>query len=165
MYLESSYTRLRSCLPTTPVPYSSVALRQDIRRIRSVWTECQSNRSRDAIYAYLSAVYDLVAWWAAEGRDLDRARRGIRLLGLKPSSLEDPFAAIVRCTADPEKADKRTRSKWSRVMRYAAEYKAHSEPLASFIKRKGGINECTARFSHCLGRSAANGTRGTRASA
>jgi hypothetical protein len=165
MHLESSLARLRSCLPTTPVPYSSEALRQDLRRIRNAWTDCQSNRSRDAIYAYLSAVYDLVAWWAAEGRDLDRARRGLRLLGLKQSSLEHPFATVIRCTADPEKADKRTRSKWSRVMRYAAEYKDFSEPLAQFIKRKGGINECTARFSHCLGRRAVNGTRGRRASA
>jgi hypothetical protein len=36
------------------------------------------------------------------------------------SDREDPFAAIIRCTADPAKADKRTRSKWSRVMRYAS---------------------------------------------
>jgi hypothetical protein len=40
------------------------------------------------------------------------------------------------------KVDKRTRSKWSRVLRYALEYKCHSEPLDQFIKRKGGINKC-----------------------
>jgi len=56
------------------------------------------------------------------------------------------------CTANPEKADKRTRSKWSRVMRYAVVYKADSEPLGQFIRRKGGINECAARFSRYLGR-------------
>ncbi len=68
------------------------------------------------------------------------------------SDREDPFAAVIRCTADPAKADKRTRSKWSRVMRYAAAYKPDSEPLDQFIRRKGGINECAARFSRCLGR-------------
>jgi hypothetical protein len=36
------------------------------------------------------------------------------------SEREDAFAAIIRRTADPAKADKRTRSKWSRVMRCAA---------------------------------------------
>jgi hypothetical protein len=36
--------------------------------------------------------------------------------------------------------DKRTRSKWSRVLRYAALQKDDKEPLAKFIKRKGGIN-------------------------
>jgi hypothetical protein len=54
--------------------------------------------------------------------------------------------------ADPAKADKRTRSKWSRVMRYAGIYKLDSEPLDQFIRRKGGINACAARFSRCLGR-------------
>jgi hypothetical protein len=62
------------------------------------------------------------------------------------------MSAIIRCTADPAKADKRTRSKWSRVLRYAAVYKPGSEPLDRFIKRKGGINGCAARFSRCMGR-------------
>jgi len=58
------------------------------------------------------------------------------------------------------KADKRTRSKWSRVMRYAAAYKPDSEALDQFIKRKGGINACAARFSRCLGRTASFRTAG-----
>jgi hypothetical protein len=97
-------------------------------------------------------VYDLVAWWMAEGREIDRARRALRLQRLKVSDREDPFAAIIRCTADPAKADKRTRSKWSRVMRYAAAYKPNAEPLDQFIRRKGGINACAGRFSRRLGR-------------
>jgi hypothetical protein len=102
-------------------------------------------------------VCGLVAWWTAEGREIDRARRALRLLRLDVSDREDSFAAIIRCTADPAKADKRTRSKWSRVMRYAAAYKPVSEPLDRFIKRKGGINACAARFSRCpSSRSAAN---------
>jgi hypothetical protein len=107
-------------------------------------------RDRNAIYAYLTAVYGLVAWWAAEGRDLDRARRALRLQRLKISGREDPFASVIRCTADPAKADKRTRSKWSRVMRYASAYKASSEPLDQFVRRKCGINACAGRFSRCL---------------
>jgi hypothetical protein len=68
---------------------------------------------------------------------------------------EDLFAAVIRCTADPAKADKRTRSKWSRVMRYAAACKRDSEALDQFIKRKGGINACAAGFSRRQGRNAA----------
>jgi hypothetical protein len=71
---------------------------------------------------------------------------------LEVSDREDPFAAVIRCTADPAKADKRTRSKWSRIMRYAAMYKPDSERLDQFIRRKGGINACAARLSRCLGR-------------
>jgi hypothetical protein len=70
---------------------------------------------------------------------------------LEVSDREDPFAAIIRCTADPAKADKRTRSKWSRVLRYAARYKSVSDTFDRFIRRKGGINACAGRFSS-LGR-------------
>jgi hypothetical protein len=85
---------------------------------------------------------------------MDRARRALCLQRLEVSDREAPFAAVIRCTADPAKADKRTRSKWSRVMRYAAAYKPDAEPLDHFIKRKGGINACAARFSRRLGRGA-----------
>jgi hypothetical protein len=141
------------------IPYSLAALRQDLQRLRTAWEDCQAGRDRNAIYAYLTAVYALVAWWSAEGREIDRARRALRLQRLKVSGREDPFADVVRCTADPAKADKRTRSKWSRVMRYAAVYKAESEPLDQFIRRKGGINACAARFARCLGRRAVDKNR------
>jgi hypothetical protein len=64
---------------------------------------------------------------------------------------DEPFAAIVLCTADRDKVDKRTRSKWLRVLRYAMEYRTSAEPLAAFIRRKGGINKCAERFTRCLG--------------
>jgi hypothetical protein len=139
------------------IPYSREALRQDLARVRIAWEDAQASRNRDAIYGYLSAVYALVTWWAAAGQDVVRSRRALRLQRLEVSDREDPFAAIVRCTADPVKVDKRTRtrSKWSRLMRYAAAYKPGSEPLDQFIKRKGGINACAARFSRRLGRWAA----------
>jgi hypothetical protein len=62
-------------------------------------------------------------------------------------------SAIIRCTADPAKADKRTRSKWSRVMRYAAVYKPDSEPLYQFITRltaRPQIFETPQRRNHLL---------------
>ena len=138
-------------LPVPPPPTRPRALRQDLHRVRSVWLKCQASRSRNAIYRYLNAVYGLVAWWSAEGREIDRARRALCLMRLDPASCRDPFAAIILCTADPAKADKRTRSKWSRVLRYAAAYKLDSEPLGQFIRRKGGINACAARFTRCVG--------------
>jgi hypothetical protein len=138
--------------PKEAIPYSREAMRQDLQRVRNVWENVQATRDRDAIYAYLSAVYGLVSWWAAEERAIDRARRALRLQRLEVSEREDPFAAIIRCTADLAKADKRTRSKWSRLMRYAAVYKLDSEPLDQFVRRKGGINECAARFSRRVGR-------------
>jgi hypothetical protein len=133
------------------VPYSTQALRQDLLRVRNAWDECQENRERDAIYIYLTAGFDLVAWWVADNCAVERAQKALRLHNLRPSEHKEPFAAIIRCTADPGKVDKRTRSKWSRVLRYALQYKDHSEPLVQFIKREGGINECASRFTWLLG--------------
>jgi hypothetical protein len=111
-----------------------------------------ASRDRDAIYTHLTAVFDLVSWWAAENRALERAHWALRLQRIFPFDDEEPFAAIIRCTADSTKVDKRTRSKWSRALRYAMSRKPHSEPLDRFIKRKGGINACASRFGQCLGR-------------
>jgi hypothetical protein len=44
----------------------------------------------------------LVAWWAAEGREIERGR-ALRLQRLEVAGRDDPFAAIIRA-----KADKRT---------------------------------------------------------
>jgi len=134
------------------VPYTTQALRQDLLRLRNAWDDCQAKRDRDAIYLFLTPVFNLVVWWAVEGRAVERAQKALRLHNIRPSDHEEPFAAIIRCTSDAAKVDKRTRSKWSRVLRYALQYKDHSEPLDQFIKRKGGINRCAERFSDRSGR-------------
>jgi hypothetical protein len=128
------------------VPYTAQALRQDLLRIRNAWDECQASRARDAIYSYLQAVFDLIAWWTAEKRAVERAHKALRSRGLTPFDHEEPIAAIIRCSADPAKVDRRTRSKWCRALRYALAHKLLCEPLARFIKRKGGINLCAERF-------------------
>jgi hypothetical protein len=137
------------------LPYTKYALERDLERVHDAWDDSQADRRRDAIYGYLKAVYDLVNWWSAEGCEVDRARRAMRLRGLLPLPREDVFGAMIRCTADPARVDKRTRRKWSRVLRYVTMQKDEKEPLAEFIKRKGGINECTIRYGRCLRRLAA----------
>ncbi len=137
------------------IPYTKKALERDLERVHDAWDDSQADRRRDAIYGYLKAVYDLVNWWTADGCDVDRTRQALRSRGLLPLPREDDYAAMIRCTAGPGKADKRTRSKWSRVLRYAKMEKDEAEPLAEFIKRKGGINECNARYGRCLRRLAA----------
>jgi hypothetical protein len=150
-YFWLTSSRLREPIQDD-VPYTTQALRDDILRVRLAWEECQASRDRNAIYNYLSAVFDLVTWWAAEDRAISRAHWALELQHLDLPTTDEPFAAVILCTADRQKVDKRTRSKWSRVMRYAAEFKTNAEPLAAFVRRKGGINECAARFTRWLGR-------------
>jgi hypothetical protein len=52
---------------------------------------CQATRERNAVYGYLNAVYGLVTWWKAEGREADRARRALclqRSFGAPPTRRE-----------------------------------------------------------------------------
>jgi hypothetical protein len=129
------------------VPYTDEALKQDLLRVQNAWEESQASRERDAIYSYLGAVFDLVAWWLAENRAVERARKAVRLRHITPFDGEEPFAVVIRCTSDPRKVDKRTRSKWSRALRYAISRKPVDEPLDQFIQDRGGINKCAARLS------------------
>jgi hypothetical protein len=151
--IRTPLSRIRS--RPDAIPYTEQALERDLERVQEAWDESQADRRRDAIYGYLKAVYDLVNWWSAEKCDVDRAREALRLRGLLPWPRECVYAAMIRCTADPARADKRTRSKWSRVLQYAKMEKDETETLAEFIKRKGGINECNARYGRCLRRLAA----------
>jgi hypothetical protein len=73
------------------VPYTTQALREDLLRLRNAWEESQARRERDAIYTYLTAVFELVAWWMAENRALGRAQKAPRLRHINPFDDEEPF--------------------------------------------------------------------------
>src|SRR5881397_3823305 len=81
------------------VPYTTQALRQDLLRVRNAWDDCQARRDRNALYGYLSAVFDLVMWWAAQGRAVSRARLALKLQGVDATNADEPFAAVIRCTS------------------------------------------------------------------
>ncbi len=117
-------------------------MKANLLRLQNEWETFQSTNARDAVYRYLTAVFDLVSWWS-----VDRAHRALHLRGHHSVREPEAFATIIRCTSDPAKVDDRTRSKWSRVLRYAAEYKDLDEPLRDFIKCRGSINEFASRFA------------------
>jgi len=138
------------------ISFSTAALKANLLRLENEWETVQASRDRDAIYQYLNSIFELVSWWSEEDRAVTYARRALHLRGHDSAREPEPFAAVILCTADRHKVDDRTRSKWSRVLRYAAEFKSLDEPLLDFIKRKGGINKCAARFGRRLGRSRAH---------
>ena len=120
--------------------------------VKKAWVEYQSVRDRSAIYGYLHAVFMQVDWWAKNPLERDEALRALQAQNPNLVLPADPFAAVILCTADPKKVDNKTCSRWSRVLRYAAEYKPEKELLRDFLQRKGGINKCAARYTRRLGR-------------
>jgi hypothetical protein len=136
----------------TAVPFSTEAMQATLLRLQNEWATVQASHDRDALYRYLASVFELVAWWDQERKAVNRARRALHLRGYSSVREPEPFAAVILCTAARDQVDDRTRSKWSRALRYAAEHKDLDEPLRDFIKREGGINRCAARFARRLGR-------------
>jgi hypothetical protein len=122
--------------------------------VRKAWTVFQSTRERSAIYAYLHMVFMQVNSWEKNPSEKSEALRAVKEQNPKMALPEDPFAAVIACTADPKKVDGKACSKWSRVLRYAAAYKPEKELLRDFLQRKGGINKCAARYARRLGRKA-----------
>jgi len=104
-----------------------------------------------AVHRFLGAIFNLVTRWEAE----DRLEEGLyRLLDSlqAPVSLRigEAFAVVIYCVAPH--VDKKSRSKWARALRYAAANKPDDESIQSFIKRKGGINECASRYAEYVRR-------------
>jgi hypothetical protein len=133
--------------------YSNDALIQDLTRLHKIFCDFQSSRVRDTVYLYLAAVFDLVQWWSADNRASSRALRAFQTHGIKAPDAIEPYAAVIITTAFPTKLDKRTISKYARVLRYAERFKSNAESLQTFVRRKGGLNACAARYAKRLGRS------------
>ena len=138
---------------TADVPFSLEALKASLERLQTEWDKCQSSRDRDGIYRYLESVFKLVEWWAYERKAKEYARQALQLQRQPVPKIADPFAAIIFCTANPEKVDFKVRSKWARLLRYAKVFKDPDESLSDFVRRRGGINKCAARYARYFGKS------------
>jgi hypothetical protein len=96
------------------------------------------------------AAWQKGGWSAARRENLG----WLRMLLQRTTSLEhDTLAIVIEATSDFEKVDRKMRSKWSRVLRFAEKYKSEAEPLITFITHQGGINGCAALYARRLGRS------------
>lgn len=138
--------------------YSDRSLDADIARLSDAWILCQASRDRDAIYTYLTAVFELVEWWTAQGYAARNAIKALNHCSLPKSTVNEPFAAVIAATVHPIVLDKRLVSKWSRALRFTLMVKRQNESASTFIKRRGGINSCAEGYSRRLGRRAGSTT-------
>lgn len=164
-------SRLRSLLPPQNVsanrahescelspPYGPRQLTMDIRRLRSAWKRYRKGRRRQAIYSFLAEILNIVAIWRADGHAIGRTRKALLHLGCAcPESIE-PLRDLISVATKPATLDRRTLAKWTRVLRYADEYKVRGKPLDRFVIRRGGINGCAALYTRRLGRKARRST-------
>ena len=131
--------------PATITPVSSIE--GELAKIKRAWRIYQTTNSRDAVYLYLEAVFALVTRWRHLNCAFKNSRAALRFRGGPPQIKHEPFSIVIFCTSNSEVADAKTRSKWSRVLRYARKAKPGDQHLTDFIKSKGGLNECAHQFA------------------
>jgi hypothetical protein len=119
----------------------------ELAEVRSAWARYRATNSRDAVYGYLQSVFALVTRWRRLNCAVKNSRAALRLQHHPPQMKPEPFGIVIFCTSDPRSADAKTRSKWSRVLRYARKTKPGNQRLTDFIKSNGGLNECARRFA------------------
>jgi hypothetical protein len=121
------------------------SLRQRLGDVCNAWDDFQENRSRDAVYGYLRAVFSIVKHYSRRRRTKKLMLRAYKFAALRVDMNADPFAVVIRCTCDG-KADDKTISKWSRALRYVARVRKR-KPLKEFMKGRGGINACADLYT------------------
>ena len=127
------------------------SLRQRLAHVAHVWDELQETRDRDAVYDYLRAVFSIVRHYLGRRRTKRLMRRACKFAGLPVDMNADPFAVLIRCTCE-NSLDRKTVSKWSRALRYAARSKKPRVRLIPFMRKRGGITGCAALYAEHFGR-------------
>jgi hypothetical protein len=118
--------------PASSEPNLEKSIWADLGEVEQAWRRYQGTHDRDAVYGYLAAVYNVVMKWKGEQRAWKSA--GLVLRHHQHSGSVEPFAAVSRCTSDPEKVDGKTRSKWSQPLRVAKAFKGRDTSIREFIK-------------------------------
>ena len=89
--------RISDCVgrEPSPIPFSTEALQANLLRLQNEWETIQASRDRNAIYQYLTVVFELVTWWVKEGKAVNRAYRALHLRGRNSVREPEPFAAVI----------------------------------------------------------------------
>jgi hypothetical protein len=113
------------------------AIEADIDALKRAWSVSRRRRDRNGVYAFLDPVYDTALKW------MKRKQLPPRLRADQMHS--DLFSAFIT-KGSGGVIDTKTRSKWSRAMRFAHSEKGQTK-LSVFVRRKGGINICASLFT------------------
>ena len=106
--------------------------------------KCFAARSRFAFYDYLAAVFDLYVRLRRRNQAKPSARRIAKLFGLRNQKCSHCIRVIIDATST---ADLKTKSRWSRALRYAWRERRTWKDLGSFLRENGGPAGCADQFA------------------
>ena len=119
-------------------------LRQTIDRLRDLERKCFASRNRFAFYDYLAAVFELYV----QLRRTKQAKKGatliVRLFGFQNQKRTHPIRVIIDTTST---VDNKTKSRWTRALRYAWRERRAWTDLKRFLRGNGGLAGCAEKFA------------------
>jgi hypothetical protein len=123
---------------------SDQQLRKTIDDLRELERKCFASRRRFAFYFYLAAVFELYVQLRRRNQAKPSARRIAKLSGVRKQNRTHPIRTIIDATST---ADNKTRSRWSRALRYAWRERKTWTDLDAFLRENGGPAGCARQFS------------------
>jgi hypothetical protein len=117
-----------------------------LEKVHRASGECQANRTRDAVYQYLAAVFAIVMHYKVRRRTTRLLRHAFKFADRPFNKNADLFTAVIRCTCG-NTVDTKTISKYARALRYASWRKDPDMRLKTFMKEAGGLNTCATLYA------------------
>jgi hypothetical protein len=93
----------------------------------------------------LKRVFSVVRKWFRVGGQWWKT--ALYLQGDDHPDISDPFAIAIHCSCDRKVVDRKTRSKWSRALRFVLAEKSKSQSIAEFMQKHGGVNRCAQAYT------------------
>jgi hypothetical protein len=124
-------------------------LRQTIDDLKGLERRCFASRSRFAFYDYLAAVLEVYVQLRRTKQAKKAATRIAKLFQLRNQKCTHPIRVIIDATST---ADLKTRSRWSRALRYAWRERRAWTDLTSFLRKNGGPAGCAEQFAAIRGK-------------
>jgi hypothetical protein len=115
-----------------------------LEKIKKIWDQCVKQRSRFAFYDYLGAVYTFYAELKrckcakAVARDIHHH------LDRHAKFRKYPIRVILDATCN---ADPKTKSRWTRTLRYAWLKRDYWSDLDKFFRKNGGPAGCAQKYT------------------
>jgi hypothetical protein len=119
-------------------------LRGAIDGLRNLERRCFSSRERFAFYVYLAAVLRLYRRLRRSNHAKNVGQNIISLLGLRQRKGRHLIRMIIDATS---RADNKTKSRWTRALRYAWHERREWKHLETFLQEHGCPAGCAARFA------------------
>ena len=116
-------------------------LRQTIDDLRSLERKCFASRSR---FALLAAVIELYVQLRRTKQAKKAATLIVKLFGLRSKKGTHPIRVIIDATSS---ADNKTKSRWTRALRYAWYKRKTWRDLKTFLRENGGPAGCAEQFA------------------